>query len=76
VEPFLQALWGLDSIIEPRITLYEEAAKIRFKFKGRGFVTDYNFEKPETVFVLSRQDGKLFVKDYALADIEKTLGLF
>jgi addiction module RelB/DinJ family antitoxin len=75
-ESFLQALWGLGSIIEPRITLYAEAVKIRFKFKGRDFVIDYNFEEPETVFILSRQDGKLFAKDCALADIERTLGLF
>jgi hypothetical protein len=37
---------------------------------------DYNFEEPETVFILSRQEGKLFAKDCAIADIEKTLGLF
>jgi addiction module RelB/DinJ family antitoxin len=75
-EPFLQALWGLGSIVEPHITLYEEAVKVRFKFKGREFVIDYNFEEPKMVFILSRQDGKLFAKDCALADIEKTLGLF
>jgi DNA-damage-inducible protein J len=75
-EPFLQALWRLGSIVEPRITLYEEAVKVRLKFNDREFVIDYNFEEPETVFVLSRQDGKLFAKDCALADIERTLGLF
>ena len=75
-EPLLQALWGLGSIVEPRITFYKEAVKVRFKFKGREFVIDYNFEEPETVFILSRQDGKLFAKDCALADIEKTLGRF
>jgi addiction module RelB/DinJ family antitoxin len=75
-EPFLQALWGLGSVAEPRITLYREAVKVRLKFKDREFVIDYNFEEPETVFILSRQDGKLFAKDCALADIERTLGLF
>jgi antitoxin component of RelBE/YafQ-DinJ toxin-antitoxin module len=75
-EPFLQALWRLDSIIESRITLYEDAVKARLKFKGREFVIDYNFEEPEMVFILSRQDGKLFAKDCALADIKRTLGLF
>jgi hypothetical protein len=75
-EPFLQVLWRLGSIVEPRITLYEEAVKARLKFKDREFVIDYNFEEPETVFILSRQDGKLFAKDCALADIERTLGLF
>jgi antitoxin component of RelBE/YafQ-DinJ toxin-antitoxin module len=75
-EPFLQALWEFGSIVEPRITLYEEAVKIRFKFKGREFVIDYNFEESETVFILSKQDGKLFAKDCALADIERTLRLF
>jgi DNA-damage-inducible protein J len=75
-EPFLQALWGLGSVVEPRITFYDEAVKARLKFKDREFVIDYNFEEPETVFILSRQNGKLFAKDCALADIEKTLGLF
>jgi DNA-damage-inducible protein J len=75
-EPFLQALWRLGSTVEARITLYEEAVKVRLKFKGREFVIDYNFEEPETVFIMSRQDGKLFAKDCALIDIEKTLGLF
>jgi addiction module RelB/DinJ family antitoxin len=75
-EPFLQTLWGLGSLVEPRITFYEEAVKVRFKFSGREFVIDYNFEEPETVFILSRQDGKLLAKDCAIADIEKTLGLF
>jgi hypothetical protein len=60
-EPFLQALWKLDSIVEPRMTLYGEAVKVRLKFRDREFVIDYNFEEPETVFILSRQDGKLFV---------------
>jgi addiction module RelB/DinJ family antitoxin len=75
-EPFLQILWELGSIVEPRITLYEGAVKVRFTFKGREFVMDYNFEEPETVFILSRQEGKLFAKDCAIADIERTLGLF
>jgi hypothetical protein len=75
-EPFLQTLWGLGSIVEPRMTLYEKAVKVRFKFNGREFVIDYNFEEPETVFILSRQEGKFFAKDCVIADIEKTLGLF
>jgi addiction module RelB/DinJ family antitoxin len=75
-EPFLQALWGLDSIVEPRITFYKEAVKVRLKYKGREFVIDYNFEEPKTVFVLSRQEEKLFAKDCALTNIERTLGLF
>jgi addiction module RelB/DinJ family antitoxin len=75
-EPFLQTLWGLGSLIEPHITLYEGAVKGRFKFKGREFVIDYNFEEPETVFILSRQNGKLFAKDCTRAEMERTLGLF
>jgi DNA-damage-inducible protein J len=75
-ESFLQTLWGIDSIVEPRLTFYEEAVKVRFTFKGREFVMDYNFEEPETVFILSKQDGKLFAKDCALADIAEALGLF
>jgi DNA-damage-inducible protein J len=76
VEPFLQALRGLGPFAEPRITLYEDAIKVRFGFKGKEFVIDYNFEEPETVFILSRQDGKLHVKDCELGALEKTMGLF
>ena len=75
-EPFLQSLRLLGSFEELRITFYQEAVKVRLKFNGREFVIDYNFEEPETVFILSRQNGKLFVKDCALSDMEKTLGLF
>jgi len=74
-EPFLHSL-RLLSLEELRITLYKEAVKARLKFMSKEFVIDYNFEEPETVFILSRQNGKLFVKDCAPADIEKTLGLF
>jgi addiction module RelB/DinJ family antitoxin len=42
-EPFLQVLWRLGSIVEPRITFYGKAVKVRLKFKGREFVIDYNF---------------------------------
>ena len=75
-EPFLQALRGLGSVVELRITFYEAAVKARFKLQDREFVVDYNFEEPETVFILSRKDEKLFVKDCPLTGIEKTLELF
>jgi addiction module RelB/DinJ family antitoxin len=75
-EPFLQALRGLGPFVEPRITLYEDSIKIRLGFKGKEFVIDYNFEEPETVFILSGQDGKLHIKDCELAAIEKTMELF
>ncbi|MFP3089360.1 type II toxin-antitoxin system RelB/DinJ family antitoxin [Treponema sp. TIM-1] len=76
VEPFLQALRGLGPLTEPHITFYENAVKVRLNIKGEKYVIDYNFEEPETVFILSRQKGKLFVKDCDLAGIAETLELF
>ena len=57
-----------------RMTLQEKAVKVRFNFKGKDYVLDYNFEEPDNVFILSRKDGKLFVKDCKLSNISETLG--
>jgi addiction module RelB/DinJ family antitoxin len=75
-EPFLQAIRSLGSQAAPRITLYEDAVKVRLSRGGRDFVIDCNFEEPDSVFILSRKENKLFVKDCGLADIAKTLELF
>jgi hypothetical protein len=75
-EPFLQAVEALGVQLSKRITLQEGAVKIRLSFKGREYVLDYNFEEPGSVFILSRKDGKLIVKDCDLSSISKTLGLF
>ncbi|GHU46895.1 hypothetical protein FACS1894200_01390 [Spirochaetia bacterium] len=79
-EPFLQALGTtlgeLCPFTEPRMTFYEDAVKVRLNVKGGEFVIDYNFEEPQMVFILSRREGKLVVKDCGLADIPKTLELF
>jgi DNA-damage-inducible protein J len=75
-EPFLRAIEALGTQITPRITLQEEAVKFRLNFKGREYVLDYNFEEPGSVFILSRKDGKLIVKDCDLSSISKTLELF
>jgi len=50
--------------------------EVRLNFKGRDFVLDYNFEEPDSVFILSRRDGKLFVKDCDLANIRETMEHF
>jgi addiction module RelB/DinJ family antitoxin len=76
VEPFLQVIRGLGSQAAPRITFYEDAVKVRLSWGGRDFVIDYNFEEPDSVFILSRKEDKLFVKDCSLTDIVKTLELF
>ena len=75
-EPFLQALRALGPLSEPRITFYEDSMKVRLKIKGEEYVIDYNFEEPESVFILSRQKGKLIAKDCSLPNIAKTLELF
>jgi len=75
-QPFLNAIESLDLRKNLRISLQENAVKIRFNFKNRDFVLDYNFEEPDNVFILSRIDGKLIVKDCSLAKISETLRLF
>ena len=76
IEQFFKALENLDYDNNMRMTLQENAVKVRLKFKSRDFVLDYNFEEPKSVFILSRRDGKLFVKDCNLADIRETMENF
>ena len=76
IEPFYQAVEALGFVKNTRLTLQEKAAKIRFNFKGRDYVLDYNFEEPGRVFILSRKDGKLYVKDCNIAEIAETLERF
>ena len=75
-EPFLRAIESFDPNKNMRITLQENAVKARLHYKGVEYVFDYNFEEPDSVFILTRKDGKLFVKDCNLAEIIKTLELF
>jgi hypothetical protein len=75
-EPFFQAVKTLNVEKSMRITLQENAIKVRFKFKNEDYVLDYNFKEPESVFILSRRSGKLFVKDCNLNEIHETLGRF
>ena len=75
-EPFFRAIEAFNSDKSARITLQENAVKIRLNFKGKDFVLDYNFEEPDSVFILSRRDGKLIVKDCNLSAISETLEHF
>jgi DNA-damage-inducible protein J len=75
-EPFLRVAESLDSEKSMRITLQENAVKVRLNFKGEDYVLDYNFQEPDSVFILSRRNGKLFVKDCNLSEISKTLERF
>ena len=75
-EPFFQAIETLDVKKNMRITLQEKAIKVRLNFRGKDFVLDYNFEEPDNVFILSRQEGKLFIKDCNLAGVSETLERF
>jgi DNA-damage-inducible protein J len=76
-EPFFLAMENLGTVNKNvRITLQEKAVKVRLNHKGRAYVLDYNFDEPENVFILTRKDGKLFVKDCNLAGISETLGSF
>ena len=76
IEPFFKTLKNFDYDNNMRMTLQENAVKVRLNFKGRDFVLDYNFEEPNSVFILSRKDGKLFVKDCNLANIHETMEYF
>lgn len=75
-EPFLRVIETLDSAKSMRITLQENAVKVRLNYKGNDFVFDYNFDEPDSVFILSRRDGKLIVKDCNLTGIPETLERF
>ena len=75
-ELFFRAVKTLDSGKNMRITLQENAVKVRLKLKGEDYVLDYNFEEPDSVFILSQRDGKLFVKDCNLSGISETLERF
>ena len=75
-DPFFRAIESLDPDGNMRITLQENAVKARLNYKNREYVLDYNFEEPDSVFILTRKDGKLFVKDCNIAEISKTLELF
>ena len=75
-ESFFQAVGTIDSAKNVRITLQEKAVKVRLNFKDKDFVLDYNFEEPDRVFILSKKEGKLFIKDCNLCGIYETLELF
>jgi DNA-damage-inducible protein J len=73
-EPFFRALENLNTVKENmRITLQDKAVKVRLSHKSRDYVLDYNFDEPDNVFILTRIDGKLFVKDCNLSGIEPVL---
>ena len=76
-ELFFRAIENLGTINENmRITFQENAIKVRLNYKGKDYVLDYNFDEPDNVFILTRKDGKLFVKDCNLSGILETLGSF
>jgi DNA-damage-inducible protein J len=75
-EPFFRAVETLGSDKNMKITLQENAVKVRLNFKGTDYVLDYNFDEPDNVFILSRKNGKLFVKDCRLSKIAETLEWF
>jgi addiction module RelB/DinJ family antitoxin len=76
-EPLFRAMKNLGTVNENmRITFQEKAVKVRLNHKGMDYVIDYNFDEPDNVFILTRKDGKLFVKDCNLAGISETLGSF
>ena len=76
IEPFIKVLEKLDSIKNLRLTLQEKAVKARLNFKDIDFVIDYNYDEPENIFILSRNNGKLIVKDCMLTEITTTLESF
>ena len=73
IEPFFKTLKNIDYDNTMRMTLQENAVKVRLNYKGKDYVLDYNFEEPDSVFILTRKDGKLFVKDCKLSNTLETL---
>jgi len=76
-ESFLLAVESLGiADKDKRITLQESSVKVRLNYNDRDYVLDYNFEESENVFILTRKDGKLIVKDCNLTSIRETLEKF
>ena len=75
-QPFLRAINPFNSGRNMKITLQENAVKARLNYKEIEYVLDFNFEEPDNVFILTRKDGKLFVKNCSLEKIPETLELF
>jgi hypothetical protein len=51
------------SITVLRITFYADGAKVRTQFAKTEFIIDFDFEEPDSVFVTTFRDDKMFVKD-------------
>ena len=47
----------------------EKAVKARLNYRNIDFVIDYNFDEPDSVFIISRKNGKLIIKDCNLIEI-------
>jgi len=76
-DPFFRAIANLGTDNEKmRVTFQEKAVKVRLNHNGKDYVLDYNFDEPDNVFVLTRKNGKLFVKDCNLDGIPETIGSF
>jgi DNA-damage-inducible protein J len=76
-EPLFLAMKNLGTVNENmRITFQEKAVKVRLNHQGKDYVLDYNFDEPDNVFILTRKDGKVFVKDCNLSCISETLESF
>jgi len=75
-EPFLRTVDMFYKHIPKRLTLQDGSVKIRLNHQGQEYVLDYNFEEPDNVFILTRKDGKLIVKDCALNEISSAMELF
>jgi len=68
-EPFINALESLGLARNMRLTLQEKAIKARLNYRNIDFVIDYNFDEPDSVFIISRKNGKLIIKDCNLIEI-------
>jgi len=75
-EPFINALESLGLARNMRLTLQEKAIKARLNYRNIDFVIDYNFDEPDSVFIISRKNGKLIIKDCNLIEITATLERF
>jgi len=75
-EPFINALESLGLARNMRLTLQEKAIKARLNYRNIDFVIDYNFDEPDSVFIISGKNGKLIIKDCNLVEITATLERF
>jgi hypothetical protein len=74
--PFLKALFSLYPHIAPRISFYNDAAKVLTVHAGKEFILDYDYDESDSIFISCEKNGIMVVKDCKLTCLRQTLEFF